>query len=56
MINAPSLMNCNIFTLGEEMDAMIRGGVNFVHVDISDGHYVPNLMFPLSIVKSIKAR
>lgn len=56
MINAPSLANCNIFTIGEEIDAMIRGGVHFVHVDISDGHYVPNLMFPLSIVKNIKDR
>ena len=56
MINAPSLANCNIFTIGEEMDEMIKGGVHLVHVDISDGHYVPNILFPLSIVKHIKER
>ena len=36
MINAPSLANCNIFTIGEEMDEMIKGGVHLVHVDICD--------------------
>lgn len=56
MINAPSLANCGLFTMAEEMDAMIRGGVKFVHVDIMDGHYVPNIFFPLSVVKSIKDR
>ena len=43
MINAPSLANCGLFTMAEEMDGMIRGGVNFVHIDIMDGHYVPNI-------------
>ena len=47
MINAPSLANCGLFTMAEEMDGMIRGGVNFVHIDIMDGHYVPNIFFPL---------
>ncbi|RGZ00382.1 ribulose-phosphate 3-epimerase [Clostridium sp. AM58-1XD] len=56
MINAPSLANCNLFTMAEEMDAMIKGGVRFVHIDIMDGHYVPNIFFPLSIVKTIKTR
>ena len=28
MINAPSLANCGLFTMAEEMDGMIRGGVN----------------------------
>ena len=53
MINAPSLANCNIFTIGEEIDEKIKGGVHLVLVDISDGHYVPNILFPLSIVKHI---
>ena len=35
---------------------MIRGGVNFVHIDIMDGHYVPNIFFPLSIVQAVRKR
>ena len=56
MINAPSLANCGLFTMAEEMDGMIRGGVNFVHIDIMDGHYVPNIFFPLSIVQAVRKR
>ena len=56
MINAPSLANCGLFTMAEEMDGMIRGGVNFVHIDIMGGHYVPNIFFPLSIVQAVRKR
>lgn len=54
MINLPSLANCNMLHIGEQIDALVKGGVQMVHVDIMDGHYVPNLCFPASIVHYIK--
>lgn len=53
MINAPSLANCGLFTMAEEMDGMIRGGVNFVHIDIMDGHYVPNIFFLYQLYRQL---
>ncbi|MEE6295641.1 ribulose-phosphate 3-epimerase [Georgenia wangjunii] len=56
MINAPSLANSNLLDLGEDLDALVRGGCRTVHVDVMDGHYVPNLCFPVSAVAAIKDR
>jgi ribulose-phosphate 3-epimerase len=56
MIHAPSIANCDLLHLGKQMDEMIAGHVSFLHIDLADGHYVPNLLFPTSIVKAIKAK
>ena len=55
MINAPSLANSNLLELGSDLDALVRGGAQTVHVDIMDGHYVPNICFPTSVVDNIKS-
>ncbi len=55
-IHAPSLANCNFLNIGEQIDQMVAGGVNFVHIDIADGNYVPNILFPTSFVKTIHDR
>ena len=55
MINAPSLANSNILNLGQDLAALVESGVQVVHVDIMDGHYVPNLCFPVSAIRDIKA-
>lgn len=52
-INAPSLANCDLLHMGDQVDQLIEGGVDFVHIDLADGNYVPNILFPLSIVKTI---
>jgi len=54
MINSPSIANCDLLRIGQQIDELIRGNVKFLHIDLMDGHYVPNLWFPINIVKAIK--
>ena len=54
MINSPSIANCDLLRLGEQIDELLGGNVKFLHIDLMDGHYVPNLFLPPTIVKAIK--
>ena len=50
---APSILSANFSRLGEEIGAVSRGGATILHVDVMDGHFVPNLTVGLPVVKSI---
>ena len=50
---APSLLSADFSRLGEEIDAVTRGGATVLHVDVMDGHFVPNLTVGLPVVKSL---
>ena len=56
VINAPSLANCGFLTMGQQVKELVEGGVQWFHVDIMDGHYVPNLCFPMRLVGELKAQ
>ncbi|HEV2914637.1 MAG TPA: ribulose-phosphate 3-epimerase [Pyrinomonadaceae bacterium] len=52
---APSILSANFTRLGEEIAAVERGGASVIHVDIMDGHFVPNITVGLPVVKAVAA-
>ena len=51
---APSILAANFAALGDEIAAAERGGADLIHVDIMDGHFVPNLTMGPPVVRSLK--
>ncbi len=50
---APSILSANFSCLQQEIEAVERGGAAMLHVDVMDGHFVPNITVGLPVVKSI---
>lgn len=50
---APSILAANFSCLGDEIQAAERGGAAILHVDVMDGHFVPNITVGLPVVKSL---
>src|SRR5262245_27792518 len=51
---APSILSADFTRLGEQVLASERGGAQRIHVDVMDGHFVPNLSLGPAIVKSLR--
>jgi ribulose-phosphate 3-epimerase len=50
---APSILSADFARLGEQIEAAERGGATIVHVDVMDGHFVPNLTVGIPVVRSL---
>jgi ribulose-phosphate 3-epimerase len=50
---APSILSADFSCLGEQIKAVERGGAGLLHVDVMDGHFVPNITVGLPVVKSL---
>ncbi len=51
---SPSLLACNFARLEEEVKKIEKGGAHYVHVDVMDGHFVPNISVGIPVVEALR--
>lgn len=51
---APSLLSANFYNLKDDLERLKNEGIKYLHLDVMDGNFVPNISFGLPIIKSVR--